>query len=163
LRWLQVGAGAHLSAIILLIRRIHAFIGIVSANHHGDAPILEDLDESGNTIHSESNGELDNIAKSRYDHQGDSIQPVIDYESKDGSIEPLSEDLAASGTVLMAAPSTAQDPPPDPNMARNNANPNPNTNGGASKEDFLQTPIKANAMLENLEVIHLSLQERHNL
>jgi hypothetical protein len=77
----------------------------------------------------------------------------MDYESEDGSVEPLSEGLATTGTVHMAAPSTTQDPPPDPNATCNNAN----ANGGAS-EDFLWTPITTNVISETLETIHLSLQ-----
>jgi hypothetical protein len=60
-------------AIILPIGRIHAFVSIVSTNNHGDAPILEDLDDSGNTMHSESDDESGDIGESRYAHQGDSI------------------------------------------------------------------------------------------
>jgi hypothetical protein len=123
-------------AIVLPIGRIHAFVGIVSANHHKDAPILEDLDNSGNTIHSESDGESDGVAKSRYAHQGNSIAPIRDYESEGGSVEPVLEEQATTGTVVMAAPSTDQDLlNPDAGQT-GNVNADAGAGGGAPPEDI---------------------------
>jgi hypothetical protein len=137
-------------AIVLPIGCIHAFVGIVSTTHHGDVPILEDLDNLGNTIHSDSDCESDSTVESRYAHQGDSIEPILDYESEDGSVEPFLEEQATTGAVLMVALSTAQDPlNPNAGQAGNdNVNANANAGGGAPPRDVLQTPIATNIIVE---------------
>jgi hypothetical protein len=123
-RWIPFGSIGHIScvgyklarapidqAMLLPIGRINDFIGIVSssdsAGSPGDEPILEDLDDSGNTI--VPNNDVDS------NDGPNSILPVLDYESDDGSIGLVSDGSTTLAAIYMAAPANGGGDPVDPN------------------------------------------------
>jgi hypothetical protein len=175
-RWIPFGSFGHIScvgykpapapieqAMILPIGRIHAFVGVISSNNVGgpdDAPILEDLDDSGNTIVDESGDSDDGV---------DSIFPVLDYESDGESIGLISDGSATPAAIYMMAPTNNGSGPIDPNAQRT---PDPSVHappgfgvaqGGRPQPppDVLSIPITA-TMPEDLEAIHRSLQAKQD-
>jgi hypothetical protein len=81
--------------MILPIGRIHVFVGVISSNNPNEAPILEDLDDSSNTIVDEGGDSGDDA---------NSILPVLDYESDSESIGLVSDGSATPAAIYMTAP-----------------------------------------------------------
>jgi hypothetical protein len=95
--------------MILLIGHIHVFVGVISSNNPIDAPILEDLDDSDNTIVDEGGNSGDAV---------NSICPVLDYESDGESIGLISDGSATPAAIYMMAPANTGLGPIDPNTQR---------------------------------------------
>jgi hypothetical protein len=159
-RWIPFGSFGHIScvgykpapapverAMILPIGRIHVFVGVISSNNPDDAPILEELDDSGNTIGDEE-GDSDDDANS--------IFPVLDYESNGDSIGLVSDGTTTPATVYMTAPASNGSGPTDPS-AQHMPDPNVCAPPGFGPSDVLATPITATTP-EDLEAICRSLQ-----
>jgi hypothetical protein len=146
--------------MILPIGSIHAFIGVISssdiASSSGDMPILEDPDDSGNTIVADDGDSDDGV---------DSILPVLDYESDGGSIGLVSNGFITPAAIYMAVPANSGRDLVDPNAQRTldptmRAPPGFGATPRAWAQpppDMLSTPITATTP-EDLETIRLSLQ-----
>jgi hypothetical protein len=118
-RWIPFGSFDHIScvgykptpkpverAMILPIGRIDVFVGVISSNNPDDAPILEDLDDSSNTIVDEGGDSGDDA---------NCILPILDYESDGESIGLVSDGSATLAAIYMMTPANTSSGPIDLN------------------------------------------------
>jgi hypothetical protein len=133
--------------MILPIGHIYIFVGVISSNNPDDAPILEDLDDSGNTIVDEGGDSGDDA---------NSIFPVLDYESDGDSIGLVSYGTTTPAAIYMTAPANNGSDPSDPGTQRT-PDPSMRSPPGFGPSDVLTMPITATTP-EDMEAIHRSLQ-----